>query len=402
MPKIIMINKLYYYNRIFILIGIVLIDLPGNAQESNVKSKKVQFKKHMITNDFISEGVAIGDINNDGKIDILAGAYWFEAPIWKRHEIARGRVFSATDSYSNSFLNYVMDVNHDGWTDVIRIDLPGKAAKWYENPKNKDGFWKEHLVYPSVGNESPGFVDVDSDGRMDLLCADSDNKKMVWLRAPVSEKEKSWTTFVISNDSLRGTKKYTHGLGLGDVNLDGRPDVLIKDGWWEMPADPREINWKFHAANFGEDCSQMYTMDVDGDGDQDVISASAHNYGIWWHEQVINTTDEIIWKQHVINNKFSQTHALSIVDINGDGHPDLVTGKRYFAHNGHDPGGHDPAVLYWFEFKPGKEPTWIPHKIDDNSGVGLQVVVRDITNDKLVDIVVANKKGVFLFEQLKH
>lgn len=383
--------------KLFLLISILFIDQSCNAQASSV-----QFKKHVITNDFISEGVAIGDINKDGKIDIIAGAYWFEAPEWVRHEIAKGETFLVNGGYSNSFLNYSMDVNYDGWTDLISIDFPGKAAMWYENPKNKSGYWKTHLVYPSVGNESPAFVDVDSDGNIDLLCADSDNKKMVWVRAPVSGKEKSWTAFVISNDSLRGTHKFTHGLGFGDVNRDNRPDVLIKDGWWEAPADPQESNWEFHAADFGEDCSQMYTMDLDGDGDQDVISASAHKYGIWWHEQVRTATGEITWKRHEINNKFSQTHGLALVDINGDGHPDLVTGKRYFAHHGHDPGGGEPAVLYWFEFKPGKEPTWIPHKIDNNSGVGLQVVAQDITNDNLVDIVIANKKGVFLFEQLKH
>jgi hypothetical protein len=339
-----------------VLISALLVNQACQTQGADKSNKTVAFKKHTITNEFISEGVAVGDVNKDGKTDILAGAYWFEAPDWKRHELAKPQAFSVDNGYSNSFLHYSMDVNQDGWIDLIRIDFPGEAARWHENPKNKKGHWKTHLVYASVGNESPAFADVDGDGRPDLLGADSKNKKMVWLRAPVAKNDTSWTPFVISADPDRGTHKFTHGLGYGDVNRDGRNDVLIKDGWWEAPANPRQSDWQFHAAAFGADCSQMYPLDLDGDGDQDVISASAHQYGIWWHEQVPSGQGQVTWKQHEISKQFSQTHGLALADINGDGHPDLVTGKRYFAHNGHDPGAREPAVLYWFEFKPGKVP----------------------------------------------
>ncbi len=76
-----------------------------------------------------------------------------------------------------------------------------------------------------------------------------------------------------------------------------------------------------------------------------------------------------------------------------------MTGKRYYAHNGEDPGAHDPSVLNWYEFRPGMHPVWIRHLIDTNSGVGEQVLVKDMNGDGKVDIVVANKKGVFWWEQ---
>jgi hypothetical protein len=145
----------------------------------------------------------------------------------------------------------------------------------------------------------------------------------------------------------------------------------------------------------------MYLMDVNQDGLKDVISASAHNYGMWWHEQGKDGQGNPTWTKHEIYKVFSQTHGVSLVDMNGDGQKDLVTGKRYFAHNGHDPGEFEPAVLVWFEFKPGPTPTWTPHQIDNNSGVGLHVVTEDMNNDKLPDIVVANKKGVYVFLQKK-
>lgn len=392
---------------LLVFLGFFLISPEAKSQNPDADSREVQFVKHTLTTDFISEGVAVADINQDGKLDIVAGAYWFEAPSWTRHEIAQGRKYSPTTEFSNSFLNFCMDVNQDGWPDVIRIGLPGEEAVWYENPQNKPGLWKMHPLLQNAGNESPTMVDVDGDGRADILCNDPVAKQMIWLKSPSVKGDTLWRRYVIaSGDNLplhkniAGINRYTHGLGWIDMNGDGRPDVVITKGWWETPKDRTQTNWTFHPADLGEDCSQIYGMDLKGDGKTELISASAHDYGIWWHERASDSTCGFMWVHHSIFNGFSQSHGLALADINADGNPDLITGKRYFAHNGHDPGAFEPAVLYWFEFKPGKEPTWIPHLIDNNSGVGLQVVARDINGDGLVDIVVANKKGVFFFEQL--
>ncbi|MEP7111012.1 MAG: VCBS repeat-containing protein [Ferruginibacter sp.] len=394
-------SVLFFENLLLLLIIYLLLCVACNAQNKKQEKVTPQFKKYIITNDFIAEGATAGDVNKDGKIDILAGAYWFEAPGWKRHEITEPKTFSYKDGYSNSFLDFASDVNQDGWIDLVRIDIPGAPAAWYENNKNQPGHWKEYALYSSVGNESPVLVDVDGDGRMDLLCNDPEAKEVIWLQSPAMPGDTLWNRFVISKDSLLATHKYTHGLGFSDMNGDGKNDVIIKSGWWQSPADPKQPDWVFHKADLGEDCSEMYLYDLDNDKDMDVISASAHNYGIWWHEQVKEKDGSISWKQHLISKSFSQTHGLAMEDLNGDGYPDLVTGKRYFAHNGKDPGEFEPAVIYWFEFKPGKNPEWIPHLIDNNSGVGLHVVIKDMNNDGLPDIVTGNKKGVFYFEQVK-
>lgn len=358
----------------------------------------ISFRKTIISSHYISEGIAVADVNKDGMPDILAGTFWWKAPNWEKMEITTPYIHPSEEGYGNSFLNFSLDVNNDGWDDMIKVGLPGEKAFWYENPKNKKGHWKERLMYHSIGNESPTLVDIDGDGRKDLLCNDSEMKKVIWLSAPTKLNDTAWTVHVISNDTLIGTHKYTHGIGYGDINGDGKKDVVIRDGWWEGPKNARDENWTFHKANLGDECAQMYVTDVDLDGDNDVITSSAHNYGIWWHEQV-KSGDSVTWKQHEIFKEFSQTHGMAFEDINGDGHPDLVTGKRFWAHNGHDPGERDPAMLYWFEFVPGKTPKFVPHQVDNNSGAGLQVIVTDLNKDNKKDIVFANKKGVFVFQQ---
>lgn len=354
---------------------------------------RTTFKKHVVSSVFVSEGVATGDVNNDGHTDILAGHYWYEAPSWKRHLLHADTLF-AVPGYSTSFLNFCTDVNNDGWPDLIRFDQPGGICVWYENPQNAGTLWKKRVILETAGNETPLMVDVDLDGRKDIICNDITAKQVIWLQSPAGKGDTLWTRHVISRDSLLGTHRYTHGLGWGDVNADGRNDIIIKSGWWESPADVKTADWTFHPADLGADCANMFVLDADEDGDADIISSSAHNYGLWWHEQ-----HDSGWTTHEISKQFSQSHALAMEDMNGDGHPDLITGKRYFAHNGKDPGAQEPAVLYWFEYKPGKTPRWIAHEIDNNSGIGNRFVVADMNKDGLPDIITSNKKGVHFFEQ---
>lgn len=363
------------------------------------KKDSVSFKKVIITSEFVSEGAAVGDVNHDGKMDIMAGAFWFEAPGWAKHEIDEAKTFNPDTTYSNSFLNFSMDVDQDGWIDFVRVGFPGKETVWYKNPANKPGHWKMYMICENTGNESPMLGDVDGDGRLDFICNNPVTKQVLWYKSPVVKGDTAWRKFIISQGEL-ATYVYTHGLGLGDINGDGRKDVIIAKGWWEAAVDRTQPNWVFHPADISQECSEMFTIDLNNDGKTDIISASAHDYGVWWQEQVRGASG-IGFLHHKIDSSFSETHGLALKDVNGDGNPDIVTGKRWYAHNGNDRGGKDPAVIYWYEYKPGKQPQWVSHFIDDNSGVGLHVVVQDMNKDGLADIVIGNKKGVFLFEQQK-
>ena len=366
-------------------------------------SATVQFRKHVLSHEFVSEGVAVADVDRDGDVDVIAGALWFEAPSWRPHELRPVQSFSMHRGYSDSFVDFALDVNRDGWVDVVQFDFPGRAGYWYENPQGKEGAWTRRVVHPAVASESPQMDDVNGDGRDDLLFVDAASRQLVWMEAPTRVGHTAWTRHVIGApfSQARG-RAMPHGLGLGDVDGDGRRDVLSIDAWYRAP-ERGDDAWSETLADLGAPAAQMYAFDADGDGDRDIVSSSAHDYGLWYHEQVRDSSGAARWIQHTIDDHVSVMHALAIADLDGDGKMDLVTGKRFLAHNGNDPGEYDPSVLLWY--RGGRDSaghtTWTPYLIDGEAGVGLQIVIRDVTGDGRPDIVSSNKKGVFVFERVR-
>jgi len=388
------------------------------------------FRKIQATPQFWAEGAYAADFNRDGKMDLVYGPFWFEGPgFTKRHEYAPATTsfklkksdgseetipgfeggLGVNNAYSKNFLTFAYDINGDGWPDVLVLGFPGEESFWFENPKGREGHWERHVALDVTDNESPTFLDITGDGRPEIVCS---SRGFLGYAEIGKDPTKPWTFHPISPKGE--WQRFTHGLGVGDVNGDGRMDLLEKNGWWEQPASlDGEPVWKLHKFPFSEaGGAQMLVYDVNGDGANDVItSLAAHGYGLAWFENV-KENGEITFKRHMILNKdasenkygihFSQMHSIDLVDMDGDGIKDLVTGKRFWAHGSQgDVEPNAPAVLYWFKVVRGadKSVDFIPYLIDSDSGVGTQVAAIDVNGDGLPDVVVGNKKGTFVFLQ---
>lgn len=363
------------------------------------------FERTQLTDVYYSEGVNTGDLNGDGHADVVYGPYWFAGPDFKvKHEIYEPKPQNR-NKYANHFFAWVYDFNHDGRPDVLTVGFPGTPAYVYENPGKggHDKHWKKHEVFDWVSNESPQLVDIVGDERPELVCTRGGYYGYVTI--DWDKPFERWTYHIVS--PKLAAMRFGHGLGIGDVNGDGRKDIIHAKGWYEQPAslsgDPQ---WKLHKGNFGSyGGAEMYAYDVNGDGLNDIItSLAAHDFGLAWFEQV-RKDGAISFRQHLImgdrpaQNKFglvfSELHSVALADMDGDGLKDIVTGKTYYSHHQKSPMWDAGAVVYWFKLTRDKDNnvTYVPYKADGKAGIGRQLIVADVNNDKNLDIVTGGMKG---------
>lgn len=405
-----------------LVLGVGLFCGTISVQESaGQEPAKLRWRKVVINDQSPFEACGVADFNKDGKQDIFCGDSWYEGPSWTRHKVRDVLPSGPNPHYYEDFADCPLDCNGDGWPDMVTCNYFGRRVGWVENPGgDATAPWTERLIDTPGSSETGDLVDINNDGRPDFLPNVTDGA-VVWYELIEQKPKVVWRKHVLGSEGIG------HGIGVGDVNSDGRLDVITSQGWYQQPPNADSERWVFHKEfNLGAASIFILGRDVDGDGLTDIVWGMGHHYGLHWLKQQKDTMGHSTWSKHDIDTSFSQVHTLLWADLEGSGTPQLVTGKRIYAHET-EPGATDKPCVYYFKFHrtaDSGQGTWTRHIIFEgeparkapaaardrwalkdfprgSAGTGLQMSARDIDGDGDTDLVCAGKSGLYLFENLR-
>jgi hypothetical protein len=373
------------------------------------------FRMQQLDDFYFAWSATAADVNRDGVLDVIAGPRYFLGPDYKvSREIYLANTTNPGIEYTPAAMNFAFDYTGDGFPDVLVSE--GRNVVMYVNPGKELRRWDRYPAFASTA-EVVAFADVSGDKIPDVVCLNGGLVSVATVNT--ANPTGPWSLHPVSGPGY--TVVAQHGLGAGDINGDGRVDVVSPFGWWEHPAGGFDGPWTHHPVAFGRwpragaspGGAELRVADLNGDGLNDVVaSLEAHGWGLAWFEQK-RTANVTSWVPHIIIDSFdaknpggatfSELHALTTADVNGDGVQDIVTGKRLFSHleSYNDPDPYGDAVLYVFRTVRNKQAPggaeFVPELVHNRSGVGSMVQTADLNKDGATDIMTATDRGTFIF-----
>ncbi len=345
------------------------------------------------------ESCGVFDVNGDGILDIVSGAWWYQGPDFRQKHFL-GEV-KANGEYYDSFSEIPLDVNGNGRPDFVTGGWFGGALRWRENPGQAGQVWPEHLIAETGPIETTRAWDFDGDDVPEIF-PNCPPARVVNIYKLKTDAQGRGTGQFATHEIFRFPegKSQGHGHGCGDLAGNGRMDVIFSAGWLEAPADPWRETWQWHPEfDLGNGSNPILVADVNGDGLNDLIVGQAHRYGLDWWEQRKNAAGERIWVKHPIDPFIAGCHDLKWADIDGDGVCELVTGKRHRAHCGKDPGEWDDLGIYYFKWNGESFSKQVIDygPIGRGKGCGIFFQLADLRGTGRLDLIAPGKDGLYVF-----